>query len=138
VKNPDEAERVLKEVAVLAYKIVPPDVAQKATAALTVIANPSLPAKDRAAAEAYVANGAYDASGPVVYSGKDLKAAQAGFDTSGQPNVLFQTKDPSRFGKLTTANIGKLLGIFLDHRFVEAPVIQGAIFDSGEIHGTFT
>src|SRR5579864_6451297 len=34
VKNPDEAERVLKEVAVLAYKIVPPAVSQKAEASL--------------------------------------------------------------------------------------------------------
>ena len=32
VKNPDEAERVLKEVAVLEYKIVPPEVEQKGDA----------------------------------------------------------------------------------------------------------
>jgi len=138
VKNPDEAERVLKEVAVLDYKIVPPEVEQKAQAALAVLASPNASAKDKAQAEAYVAQGAYAASGNVVYSGKDLKAAQAGFDQSGQPNVLFQTKDPARFGKLTTANLGKFLGIFLDHRYIEAPVIQGAIFDSGEIHGSFT
>jgi preprotein translocase subunit SecD len=138
VKNPDEAERVLKEVAVLEYKIVPPAVSQKAEAALAIIANPNAAAKDKAAAEAFVAHGAYDASGPVVYSGKDLKAAQAGFDQGNQPNVLFQTKEPAKFGKLTQANLGKLLGIFLDHRYVSAPVIQGAIFDSGEIHGSFT
>ncbi len=138
VKNPDEAERVLKEVAVLEYKIVPPEVQQRGDAAVAALANPNISAKAKAAAEAYVARGAYDASGPVVYSGKDLKAAQAGFDQSGQPNVLFQTKDPAKFGKLTTANLGKFLGIFLDHRYVEAPVIQGAIFDSGEIHGSFT
>ncbi len=138
VKNPDEAERVLKEVAVLEYKIVPAEVGQKAEADVALLANPNVSAKDKAAAEAFVANGAYDASGPVVYSGKDLKAAQAGFDQSNQPNVLFQTKDPARFGKLTTANLGKLLGIFLDHRYVSAPVIQGAIYDSGEIHGSFT
>jgi preprotein translocase subunit SecD len=138
VKNPDEAERVLKEVAVLEYKIVPPEVGQRADAALAMLNSPNAPAKDKAAAEAYVAHGAYDASGPVVYSGKDLKAAQAGFDQSNQPNVLFQTKDPAKFGKVTTANLGKLLGIFLDHRYVSAPVIQGAIFDSGEIHGSFT
>jgi preprotein translocase subunit SecD len=139
VKNPDEAERVLKEVAVLEYKIVPPDVVQKAGAAQAALANPNVSAKDKAAAEAYVAQGAYDASGRVVYSGKDLKAAQAGFSQQGgQPNVLFQTKDPAKFGKLTTANIGKPLGIFLDHRYIEAPIIEGAIFDSGEIHGSFT
>ncbi|HEY1681787.1 MAG TPA: protein translocase subunit SecD [Candidatus Tumulicola sp.] len=140
VKNPDEAERVLKEIAVLAYKIVPPDVNQKAVEAQAVLDNPNAPAKVKAQAEAYVANGAYNASGPVVYSGKDLKAAQAGYQQTGgsAPIVLFQTKDPAKFGKLTSDNIGKPLGIFLDHRFISAPIINGPIFDSGQINGTFT
>jgi preprotein translocase subunit SecD len=140
VKNPDEAENVLKQVAVLEYKIVPPDVAQKAESALAIVNNPSasVPAKAKAAAEAYVAHGAYDASGPVVYSGKDLKAAQAGFDQSSQPNVLFQTKNPAKFGKLTQANVGKPLGIFLDHRYVSAPIINSPIYDNGEITGSFS
>ena len=51
VKNPDEAERVLKEVAVLDYKIVPPQVEQRAQAALAVLASPNAPAKDKAQAE---------------------------------------------------------------------------------------
>jgi preprotein translocase subunit SecD len=138
VKNPDEAERVLKQVAVLEYKIMPPDVVQKAEAALATLNAPNVPAKQKAAAEAYVAQGAYAASGDVVYSGKDLKAAQAGFGQNNAPDVLFQTKDPAKFGKLTAANIGKPLGIFLDHRYVEAPIINNAIYDSGQITGAFT
>src|ERR1700760_3670337 len=138
VKNPDEAEKVLKEVAVLEYKIVPVDVMQKATSAQQVVDSPAVPAKVKAQAEAYLAKGAYDASGPVVYSGKDLKAAQAGYQQQGgnSPIVLFQTKDPAKFGKLTSDNIGKPLGIFLDHRYVSAPLINGPIFDSGQIHGS--
>ncbi len=140
VKNPDEAERVLKEVAVLEYKIVPADVMQKAEAAQQVVNSASAPAKVKAQAEAYLANGAYNASGLVVYSGKDLKAAQAGYQQTGgsAPIVLFQTKDPAKFGKLTSDNIGKPLGIFLDHRYISAPIINGPIFDSGQINGTFT
>lgn len=138
VKDPEQAERVLKEVAVLAYKIVPPEVAQRGDAAVATLANPSATAKEKAAAETYVATTAYNASGPVVYSGKDLKAAQAGFDQSGAPNVTFQTKDPAKFGKMTTANVGRLLGIFLDGRYVEAATIQSPIFDSGQITGAFT
>ena len=138
VKNPDQAEQVLKQVAVLEYKIVPPDVDAKARQYQAMLENPNLPAKVKAVAEAYVATGAYEASGPVVYSGAELKSAQAGYDQGGQPNVIFFTKDPAKFNKLTSANLGKLLGIFLDHRYVEAPVIQGAIADQGEIHGSFT
>jgi preprotein translocase subunit SecD len=73
-----------------------------------------------------------------VYTGKELKAAQASYDQAGNPNITFQTKDPSKFGKMTTANVGKLLAIFLDGRYVSAATIQSPIFDSGEITGQFT
>jgi preprotein translocase subunit SecD len=141
VKNPDEAERVLKEVAVLEYKIVPLDVAQKAEAAKNLLENTTItiPPKQKAIAQAYIDHGAYDASGKVVYSGSELKAAQAGYGQSGSnPIVLFQTKNPEKFGKLTTANVGKPLGIFLDHRYVSAPTINSPIYDSGQIEGGFT
>ncbi len=46
VKDPDQAEKVLKQVAVLEYKIVPFDVMQKADQANTLLSAPNLPAKD--------------------------------------------------------------------------------------------
>jgi preprotein translocase subunit SecD len=138
VKDPDQAEQVLKQVAVLEYKIVPFDVMQKADAANATLQLPNVSAKDKAAAELYVAKTAYDKSGPVVYSGKDLKAAQASYDQAGRPNITFQTKDPAKFGKLTSANLQKPLGIFLDHRYLSAPIIQSPIYDSGEITGNFS
>lgn len=138
VKDPAQAEELLKKVAVLEYKIVPAGVAQRAETDLQLLREPNLSPAQRAAAEAYIAQGAYAASGPVVYSGKDLKGAQQGYDQSGNPDIQFQTKDPAKFGKLTQANIGKLLGIFLDHRYVSAPNILGAIFGNGEITGNFT
>jgi len=138
VKNPDQAEQVLKQVAVLEYKIVPFDVMQKADAANAALLQPGIAPKDKAAAELYVSKTAYDKSGPVVYSGSELKAAQAGYDQGGKPDILFQTKDPAKFGKLTSSNLQKPLGIFLDHRYLSAPIIQSPIYDSGQITGTFT
>lgn len=143
VKDPDQAEKVLKQAAVLEFKIVPAEVAQKAEAALSILNAPAgstaFNAKQKADAEKYVSQTAYAASGDVVYSGKDLKAAQASFgQTGGNPVVLFQTKDPSKFGKMTTTNVHKYLGIFLDQRYVSAPTINSPIFDSGEIQGNFT
>ena len=93
VKDPDQAERLLKQVAVLDYKIVPFDVMQKADAAVAVLTQPNLSAKQKADAEQYVSQTAYDASGEVVYSGKDLKGAQASYDQAGRPDITFQTKD---------------------------------------------
>ena len=138
VKNPDQAEQVLKQVAVLEYKIVPMDVMQKADAANSLLQQPNLNAKTKADAELYVSKTAYEKSGDVVYSGKDLKAAQASYDQAGRPDITFQTKNPAKFGKLTSANLQKPLGIFLDHRYLSAPIIQSPIYDSGEITGNFT
>ena len=138
VKDPDQAEKVLKQVAVLAYKIVPFDVMQKADAAVALLNSPTATPKQKAEAEEYVSKTAYDVSGPVVYSGKDLKGAQASYDQGGRPNIDFQTKDPGRFGKLTSSNLQKPLGIFLDHRYLSAPIIQSPIYDSGQITGSFT
>jgi preprotein translocase subunit SecD len=138
VKDPDQAEKTLKQVAVLEYKIVPFDVMQKADAANDALLQPNPDPKQKAAAELYVSKTAYDLSGKVVYSGSELKAAQAGYDQGGKPDILFQTKDPAKFGKLTSSNLQKPLGIFLDHRYLSAPIIQSPIYDSGQITGTFT
>jgi preprotein translocase subunit SecD len=139
VKDPEQAERLLKQAAVLEYKIVPFDVMQKADAYVQLLNSPgNIPEKEKAAAEQYVSTTAYHLSGDVVYSGAELKGAQAGYDQSGHPDITFQTKDPAKFGHLTTANLQKPLGIFLDHRYISAPIIQSPIYDSGQITGNFT
>jgi preprotein translocase subunit SecD len=142
LKNPDQAEQLLKQVAVLEYKIMPPDVNQRAEADLQLVnapANaPGITPKARAAAEAYVNGGAYNASGDVVYTGKEIKSAAASFDQAGNPNITFTTKDPKKFGEMTTKNVGKLLAIFLDHRYVSAATIQSPIYTDGQITGQFT
>jgi preprotein translocase subunit SecD len=139
VKDPDAAEIALKKIAVLEFKILPENVAAQATSAQNALLVPNLPAAQKAAAQKYIDQTAYAQGGPVVYSGKDLKAAQAGYQQQGgAPLVTFQTKDPARFYKLTSTNLGKPLGIFLDGHFISAPNLQGPISDSGEITGSFT
>ncbi len=139
MSNPEEAERLIKQEAVLEFKIVPPDVAAAATQYQQLEKQPGITKAQKAVAERYLNQTAYDLSGPVVYSGKDLKGAQPSYtQQGGSPIVLFQTKDPMAFGRLTAANVGKPLGIFLDRRFVSAPTIDSAIYSSGEITGQFT
>ena len=48
-------------------------------------------------------NGAYKDSGPVVYSGSELKSASPGFGQGGEPQVNFTTKDPKKFADMTRA-----------------------------------
>ena len=124
VKNPDEAVRSLKDVAKLDYKIMPEAVYQRAQSDKKYAADP---------------NGAYKDSGPIVYSGADIKSASSAPAPQGTGwRIVFETKDPAKFGKMTQANLGKLLALFLDKKYTSAATIQGVITDQGEITGNFT
>jgi preprotein translocase subunit SecD len=124
VKNPDEAVRSLKDVAKLDYKIMPDAVYQRAQSDKKYAADP---------------NGAYKDSGPIVYSGADIKSASSAPAPQGTGwRIVFETKDPAKFGKMTQANLGKLLALFLDKKYTSAATIQGVITDQGEITGNFT
>ena len=77
---------------------------------------------------------------PVV-TGRDLKNARRSLDyQNNTPNVSFTLKPEaaSRFQQVTRENIGRQLAIVLDNLVVSAPVIQGAIYDQGQITGNFT
>lgn len=72
-----------------------------------------------------------------IISGTDIQHANVGSDPGGAVAVDFTlTSDGSKkFYNWTKANIGKPLPIFLDKKMIEAPSIEGAIANSGEIHG---
>jgi preprotein translocase subunit SecD len=76
-----------------------------------------------------------------VITGRDLKYAKRSIDfDTNTPNVSFTLKPEaaSRFQKVTRENIGRPLGIILDDQVVSAPVIQGVIYDQGQITGNYT
>jgi preprotein translocase subunit SecD len=124
VKNPEEAVRALKDVAKLDYKIMSPAVYERAMSDKKYAADP---------------NGAYKDSGPIVYSGADIKSAASAPSQAGTGwRIEFETKDAAKFGSMTQANLGKELALFLDKKFTSAATIQGVITDQGEITGNFT
>jgi preprotein translocase subunit SecD len=77
---------------------------------------------------------------PVV-TGRDLRSATALRSTknAGFYDVDFtlSTEAGRRFGPFTEQNIGKELGIVLEHRLQTAPTINGRIEDTGVIEGQF-
>jgi preprotein translocase subunit SecD len=123
LKNADELDKLLKEAAVLDFKICPPQVAQRADSDKKYANN---------------INGAYKDCGPVVYSGAELKSASPGFGQGGEPQVNFITKNPTKFANLTRDHMNQLLSIFLDRQYVSSATIQGIISTDGMIHGSFT
>jgi preprotein translocase subunit SecD len=123
VKNSDELERILKEAAVLDFKICPPKIRDRAETDKKYANDP---------------NGAYKDCGPIVYTGAELKSAAPGYGQGGQPQVNFTTKNPTKFAKLTRDHMNELLTIFLDKKYISAASIEGIISTDGMIHGSFT
>jgi preprotein translocase subunit SecD len=77
---------------------------------------------------------------PVV-TGRDLRSATAVRSTKNigfyDVDFTLSTEAGRRFGPFTEQNIGKQLGIVLEHRMQTAPVINGRIDDTGVIEGQF-
>jgi len=134
VKDQDAALAALKEVAKLDFKIVPEAVNERALQDKSYADG-----VDKSGKPSPSAPSAYKDSGAVVYSGADLKNASSAPATQGSGwRILFETKDPAKFGKMTQSNIGHLMGIFLDGKYVSAANIESPITTDGEITGTFS
>lgn len=77
---------------------------------------------------------------PVV-TGRDLRSATPVRSTKNpgffDVDFTLSTEAGRRFGPFTEQNIGKELGIVLEHRLQTAPVINGRIDDTGVIEGQF-
>jgi len=77
-----------------------------------------------------------------MVDGENLVDAQAGFDQRTNEAIVtfrFDTKGASRFGKVTTDNVGRPFAIVLDDSVISAPVIREPILGgSGQISGSFT
>ncbi|MGB7285772.1 MAG: protein translocase subunit SecD [Salaquimonas sp.] len=77
-----------------------------------------------------------------IVSGEDLVDAQSGFDQRTNEAIVsfrFNTKGATRFGQVSTANVGRPFAIVLDDTVLSAPVIREPILGgSGQISGSFT
>ena len=79
---------------------------------------------------------------PTNLTGEYVSGAQLTFDqTTGAPQVSiqFNTEGAQIFARMTAADVGKPIAIFLDGTLIEAPVVQQAITGgSALITGNFT
>lgn len=75
-------------------------------------------------------------------SGKHVKHASVAFDqNTQQPQVVLDFNDDGAdlFAKLTEANVGKVIGIFLDGQPITTPTVQQVIYGGqATITGSFT
>ena len=77
----------------------------------------------------------------VEMTGEGVKNAMAGRTLFGQREIQFEfnSEGAKQFGKVTTANVGKRLGIVLDGQLYSAPYLQEPILGGrAQITGNFT
>jgi preprotein translocase subunit SecD len=79
---------------------------------------------------------------PAIVDGSELRSADAvsrtGSTSDYQISFNLKPAGAQKFGEWTGKNIGKYLAVVLNDQVKSAPVIQGQIFDSGQISGRFT
>ena len=82
-----------------------------------------------------------DPDGNTFMTGSDVRLAQAAMTQDGQWAISFQLTSAGTklFADMTSQNIGKTLGIYLDGEKLMAPTVQSAITGgAGQITGNFT
>ncbi|MGB7068445.1 MAG: protein translocase subunit SecD [Pyrinomonadaceae bacterium] len=79
---------------------------------------------------------------PAIIEGSELRSAapysRTGSESDYQISFNLKPAGAQKFGDWTGRNIGKYLAIVLNNEVKSAPVIEGQIFDSGQIEGSFT
>lgn len=78
---------------------------------------------------------------PTNLTGRFLDKALVEFDNTGQPLVTLQFNSEGKelFAKITEANVGNVIAIFLDDRPISTPVVREVIRDGrAQISGNFT
>lgn len=87
------------------------------------------------------ATGYYQVNRVAAITGRDLRNARQGIDfQTNTPNVEFSlhADGASKMREFTGANLGRQMAIVLDGEVVSAPVIEGPIYDQGQITGNFS
>ncbi len=143
VDDPDRVKEIIRSTALLELRLVsdgPFPSRESALAARGGILPPdtellrTVRAVQNSGAEWYIVNRI------AAVTGRDLASASPSRDINGRPSVNFNLgrDGAARFGRITGQNIGKRLAIVLDSRIQSAPVIEGQIFERGDITGRFT
>ncbi|MCZ6507751.1 MAG: protein translocase subunit SecD, partial [Acidobacteria bacterium] len=150
VDDPERVKALIKNTAFLEFRIVDyPFRGGAAASAEEIVANYGGSLPDHLEIKSQILRDDADQeTGRLYYAvekrnaitGRDLRNARPGLGNFNQPVVNFYLTHEGgiKFGEVTGANIDKGLAIVLDGNVVSAPNINGQIFDSGIIEGSFT
>lgn len=123
-----------------AYTI--PDPLAKGLGAPQVYFTPDQQKRAQQLADELTAWNQFIVNSPVVLNGSDIEPqsrAEMGGQTGLEPVVtqVFTDAGSKKMGDYTASHVGDYMGIVLDDKMIEAPVIKSEIYDQGEISGGF-
>jgi preprotein translocase subunit SecD len=139
VDDPSRVKDIMQSTALLEFKLVQDGPYSSREAALAAHGG-VLPPDTQLIPGSGGENGTetwYVLNSVAAVTGRDLTGAEPSHDQTGRPNVEFTLNrdGAERFGRVTGANINKLLAVVLDNRVFTAPEIHGQITDRGVIEG---
>jgi len=141
VDNPDRVQNIIKQAAVLEWKLVKAGPAPDEETLLKDYGGKVPDDMDALKGDPKRrAEGWYLVSKVATVTGQDLRMVRRSVDEWNNPAVAFSLKPDGakRFEVATGENVGKLLAIILDGRIQSAPVINTRISGDGSIEGHFT
>ncbi|MCX6578089.1 MAG: protein translocase subunit SecD [Candidatus Aminicenantes bacterium] len=141
VDNPDRVQNIIKQAAVLEWKLVKAGPAPDEETLLKDYGGKVPDDMDALKGDPKRrAEGWYLVSKVATVTGQDLRMVRRSVDEWNNPAVAFSLKPDGakRFEVATGENVGKLLAIILDDRIQSAPVINTRISGDGSIEGHFT
>jgi len=156
IKDPDQAIATFRQTGLLEFidagstflepgTVVKTSFGTSGTGTITPTATPTVEATATVTSTGEVTGTGVTTPTETIYTtiltGKDLKSADVGFDSTSKPLIQFelQAESADLFEKYTGANINKYLAIVLDKTVISCPIINSAIPDgSGVIEGSFT
>jgi preprotein translocase subunit SecD len=137
VDDPTRVKDIMQSTALLEFKLVQDGPYSSREAALASHGGVLPPDTELMPGSENGTENWYVVSRIAAVTGRDLTGADPSHDESGRPDVDFTLNrdGAERFGRVTGANVGKLLAVVLDNRIFTAPVIHGQINDRGQISG---
>ncbi len=141
VDNPDRVQNLIKQAAVLEWKMVKAGPAEDEATLLKDYGGKVPDDMDALKGDPKrKAQGWYLVSKVATVTGQDLRMVRRSVDEWNSPAVAFSLKPDGakRFEVATGENVGKMMAIILDNRIQSAPVINTRISGDGIIQGNFT
>jgi len=141
VDNPDRVQNLIKQAAVLEWKMVKAGPAEDEATLLKDYGGKVPDDMDALKGDPKrKAQGWYLVSKVATVTGQDLRMVRRSVDEWNSPAVAFSLKPDGakRFEVATGENVGKMMAIILDGRIQSSPVIHTQISGDGIIQGNFT